>query len=316
VNSGTSALEIILRIVDVRDKPVLVPANTFFATAAAVTHAGGRPILMDTDERTFGTSPEEIERRLLPNVAAVVVVHVGGLITDRIAEIRALCDARGVALVEDAAHAHGSWLSGRHAGSFGLASAFSFYPTKVMTCGEGGMIVTDDAALASEARICRDQGKASFSRNQHVRLGYNWRLSEPHAIIGLRHLSRLASLVEQRRRVAALYDSGLTHIRQLAPVLTPAACSPNYYKYMVRIADDIDRQALKNTLKECHQISLSGEVYEIPLHKNAIFAGLDTGDLGHSERVCARHICLPLYASMSENEAERVIAGLSDLLNN
>src|SRR5262245_9163579 len=108
VNSGTSALEIILRALDVAGRDVLVPANTFFATAAAVVHAGGRPVLMDTDAESFGTSPEEIERRLTSNTAGVVVVHIGGIVSRRMPEIQALADRKGIFLVEDAAHAHGS----------------------------------------------------------------------------------------------------------------------------------------------------------------------------------------------------------------
>ena len=150
VNSGTSALEIILRAQDVAGKDVLVPANTFFATAAAVVHAGGRPVLMDTDPETFGTHPDEIERQITKNTAGAIVVHIGGIVSPHMKSIQERLNARGLWLVEDAAHAHGSSFGGTKAGAFGIAAAFSFYPTKVMTAGEGGIITTSDARIAEE----------------------------------------------------------------------------------------------------------------------------------------------------------------------
>jgi len=128
-------------------------------------------------------------------------VHIGGLVTDELPGIVDLLARKGLWLVEDAAHAHGSLLNDKHAGTFGIAGTFSFYPTKVMTSAEGGMIVTDDDRLADEARLYRDQGKASFGENVHVRMGNNWRLSEPHAIIGLRHFKHLATMIAARRRL-------------------------------------------------------------------------------------------------------------------
>ena len=153
--------------------------------------AGGRPVFADIDAATFALSPDTVEAALTPDTAAVVLVHVAGLITPQTDGLQAALRAARDRLVEDAAHAHGSTLDGRFAGSFGAAAAFSFYPTKVVTCGEGGMIVTASAELADEARIYRDQGKGAFTANHHVRLGYAWRLSEQNAVTGLVHLRRM-----------------------------------------------------------------------------------------------------------------------------
>jgi perosamine synthetase len=314
VNSGTSALEIILRSLNVGGKDVLVPANSFFATAAAVMHAGGKPVFTDTDPDTLGTSPEEIAAKLTPNTAAIVVVHIGGMVSPRMHEIALLAKTHGIPLVEDAAHAHGSSYQGTMAGAFGTAAAFSFYPTKVMTSGEGGMIVSNDDAISKEARIYRDQGKSSFTENIHSRLGYNWRLSEPHAIIGVRHLERLPGMIEQRRKIAAFYDREIGRGHLLEPIHVPAESKSNYYKYIARINKSVDRKALKAALREQHGVSLSGEVYEAPLHKQPIFAELATQPLPASEDVCAHHVCLPVYASMTEAEAERVVDGLRQVL--
>lgn len=310
VASGTAALEIILRALDVEGKDVLVPANTFFATVAAVVHAGGRPVLLDTDAESFGTAPEEVERRLTPNTAGVVVVHIGGIVSRRMPELKALAQRQGIWLVEDAAHAHGSSLGGVCAGAFGVAGAFSFYPTKVMTAGEGGMIVTNDERLAAEARIYRDQGKADFTQNTHVRLGYNWRLSEPHAIIGLKHLERLDGMIAARQRIARIYNDALDRFAGLVPLAVPRGGVSNYYKYVVVPQKAMDRQALKAALRERHGVSLSGEVYEVPIHKQPVFERWADGPLPHAEDVCARHVCLPVFASMTGEQAYQVIEGL------
>jgi len=314
VNSGTAALEIALRALGVAGRDVLVPANTFFATAAAVEHAGGRPVLMDTDPDSFGTAPEELLRRITPNTAGAIVVHIGGLVSRRMPELVAAARSRGLWLVEDAAHAHGSSLGGRAAGTFGIAGAFSFYPTKVMTSGEGGMLVTDDDRIAEEARILRDQGKASFHVNAHTRLGYNWRMSEPHAIIGHRHLERLPAMLAARQRIAALYDAGLADLASLTPLRVPEGGVGNFYKYVAVLRERVDRKALKERLRRDHGVSLSGEVYEEPLQRQPVFAHLATAPLPASEDVCARHVCLPVFASMTEEQAHQVIDALKRTL--
>jgi perosamine synthetase len=314
VNSGTSALEIIFRTLGVEGKDVLVPTNTFFATAAAVVHAGGRPILMDLDSDSFGIQPEDVEKSLTAKTAGVVVVHIGGIVSRRIKELRELCDRKGIWLVEDAAHAHGSSFQGVKAGTFGIAGAFSFYPTKVMTSAEGGMIVTGDDRIAEESRIYRDQGKASFTQNAHVRMGYNWRMSEPHAIIGLKHLERLPAMISDRRKIAMVYDEGLKDFRNLQCLHVPAEGICNYYKYIAIFKGMRDRKALKGLLRERYGVSLSGEVYEEPLHKQPVFKQYATGPLPASEDYCARHICLPIYSGMKEDEAQWVINALKEVI--
>ena len=314
VNSGTSALEIIFRTLGIEGKDVLVPTNTFFATAAAVIHAGGRPILVDLDPESFSIRPEDVENSLTAKTVGVVVVHIGGIISRRIKELQELCQRKGIWLVEDAAHAHGSSLRGSKAGTFGIASAFSFYPTKVMTSAEGGMIVTDDDRIAEESRIYRDQGKASFTQNAHVRMGYNWRMSEPHAIIGLKHLERLPSMISDRKKIAMIYDRGMKEFRNLQCLDIPPEGVCNYYKYIAILNDKRDRKTLKSELRERYGVSLSGEVYEEPLHKQPVFKQYATGSLAVSEDYCARHICLPVYSGMKDDEAQWVIDSLREVI--
>ena len=312
VSSGTSALEIILRTLGVEGREVVVPANTFFASAAAVLHAGGTPRFADVAPDTLALSAATVEAALSDHTVGVMLVHIGGAITPEVDAIRALCERRGLFLVEDAAHAHGAGLDGRPAGSFGLASAFSFYPTKVMTTGEGGMIVTADEAIRDEARIYRDQGKAGFLGGDHVRLGYAWRMSELQAAVGIVQLRRLDEFMKIRCEVADQYDEGLAEIDGITALTTRS--ESNYYKYIAMLDPGVDRQAVKRTLKEEHGVSLSGEVYASPLHEQPVFADVHHGSLPVAEDVCRRHVCLPIHSDMTRDEASYVVTSLRTVL--
>jgi perosamine synthetase len=314
VNSGTSSLEIILRSLGVEGKDVLVPTNTFFATAAAVVHAGGNPILVDMDPETFSVRPEAMEKNLTCRTAGMIIVHIGGIVTPQMPALVDLAKRRGLWLVEDAAHAHGSSYRSTNAGAFGIAGSFSFYPTKVMTSAEGGMIVTNDDRIAEESRIYRDQGKASFTVNAHVRMGYNWRMSEPHAIIGLKHLQRLPAMIADRRAIAAIYDAGLSKLKNLETLKIPDDGVCNYYKYIAVMKEKRDRKELKKVLRERHEVSLAGEVYEEPLHKQPVFSQYSSGALPISEDLCSRHICLPVYSGMEKSDAQRVLAAIAEVI--
>jgi perosamine synthetase len=313
VASGTAALEISLRAAGagVEGRDVIVPANTFYATAAAILRAGGRPVFADIDAATFALSPETITAALTPDTAAVVLVHIAGLISPHADEIRLLCEQRGITLVEDAAHAHGATYDGRFAGSFGAAAAFSFYPTKVVTSGEGGMIVSPSGDLAGEARIYRDQGKGAFSANHHVRLGYAWRLSEQNAVTGLVHLRRMEGFITRRREVAARYDKALAGLDGLEPLSEPAGCRGNIYKYIVLLPPGADRAAFKRELAEKHEVRLAGEVYDTPLHHQPVLAGFAGGALPAAEAMCDRHVCLPVHSDMRDDEVDQVLTAVA-----
>jgi dTDP-4-amino-4,6-dideoxygalactose transaminase len=311
VSSGTAALEISLRVVGVANRDVVVPANTFYATAAAVVHAGGRPVFADVEASTFALSAASVEAVLTPSTAAVVLVHVGGLISPQVDAIRRLCDSRGIALVEDAAHAHGCSLDGRMAGTFGLAGAFSFYPTKVTTSAEGGMILTGSAQVRDEARIYRDQGKGAFLANHHVRDGASWRLSELNAAAGAVHVQRLKDFVQHRRTVAARYTAALAGLDSLETLVEPAGCVSNYYKYIVLLPEGADRAHFKSEVADRFAVRLSGEVYDLPLHKQPVLQKYANGALPVAEDVCARHVCLPVHSDMRDDEVDQVLTAVT-----
>ena len=313
VSSGTSAIEIGMRILGVDSKEVLVPTNTFFATAAAVMHAGGRPRFVDADPATFGLDVEDLKAKIGPDTAGVIAVHIGGVVTPRMPEIAALCRERGIFLFEDAAHAHGSRLGDRAAGTFGDASAFSFYPTKILTSGEGGMIVSADEKFAEEARKYRDQGKRSFHENLHDRLGANWRMSELHAAVGLQHLGHLSEFIEERNEIAAFYDEVLGALQGIVPLIVPDGSLSNYYKYIALLEPGIDREAFRLRLREDWEVRLAGEVYETPCHRQPIFAPYPHV-LPNAEDICARHVCLPIYNGMTEEEMTHVAEAVASVM--
>lgn len=316
VNSGTSALEITLRALDIEGSSVIVPTNTFFATPASVIHAGGKVIFADITDNLC-LNPESLQQNIQKDTKAVIIVHIGGLVPPEIVAIQRICQKHGLILIEDAAHAHGSTLNGRKAGSFGITAAFSFYPTKVMTSAEGGMITTDDENIYKRALVFRDQGKAGFFGNVHTEMGYNWRMSEVHAAIGLSQLSRLEEFITDRRRAAQVYDKELPGVDGISLIKIPPEAKPNYYKYVAILKDGIDRSNLKEEMREKHSVGLSGEVYELPCHLQPIFkdsGGFKDGDFPVAEDLCKRQICLPVYAGMTEDEARYVVKSLKEAL--
>ncbi len=316
VNSGTSALEIILRALDIEGSSVVVPTNTFFATPASVIHAGGKVIFADIADNLCLTT-ESVEKSIKKDTRAVIVVHIGGLIPPQITGIKEICEKRGLFLIEDAAHAHGSTLNEQKAGSFGIAAAFSFYPTKVMTSGEGGMITTDDESIYQRALVFRDQGKAGFFGNVHTEMGYNWRMSEIHAAIGLSQFARLEEFLIDRRRVAEIYDRELVEIDGVSVTKIPSVTTSSYYKYVALLKSGCDRVFLKKELKEIYSVGLSGEVYELPCHLQPIFRdlyGFKGGEFPVAEDLCKRQICLPVFSGMKDEEAKYVVDSLKKVV--
>lgn len=314
VSSGTSAIEIVLRTLNVEGREVIVPDNTFFATAAAVAHAGGTPVLADADRESLAISVDDVLARITEKTAGVVIVHIGGIVSPELPRLEEELTKRGLFLMCDAAHAHGATLNGRDASDWGVASSYSFYPTKVMTSGEGGMIVTDDEAIANEARVYRDQGKAGFTSNFHTRLGANWRMSEVHAAIGLVQIKRLDDFIAHRREVAAVYQETAQRLGALSLPKAQLVDQSNFYKFVAYLPDGTDRKALKQAMRERFEVGMSGEVYELPLHAQPVFANLTRGEYPGADWVCAQQVCPPVSVRMTVEDARYVIESIAQLI--
>lgn len=316
VSSGTSALEIALRCIDLKEgDEVILPTNTFSATAAAVLFSGGKPILTDIDPENLCINAQEVRKHLTPKTKAVIVVHIAGLICPAIKTIKKICVDHHISLIEDAAHAHGSKLDDQFAGSFGVAGCFSFYPTKVMTTGEGGMITTKSGKLASKAKILRDQGKENFQSSTIVELGYNWRMDEISAAIGLVQLERLPEIIEKRNKIAKYYDLKLSKVNGITPLEYSQNIVHNYYKYVVVLDKDINREKFKEKLR-ARNVRCGGEVYWPPLHMQPTYQkllGTGKGDFPIAEDVCSRMVALPMYTQMTMEEAEYVVHNIKEV---
>src|SRR5205823_3246264 len=207
--NGTCSLEMILRALGVKRATVILPSHTFIATATAAIHAGARVIFTDCQRANFQMDPDDLRRKIRPDTKAVVLVHMSGIISPHLDEIKIICDNHSVPLVEDAAHAHGATIDGRKAGSLGVAASFSFFSTKVLTTGEGGMITTDDDKLYETARALRDHGRFGPEPNVHDEIGNNWRPGEFNAVLGLEQMRRVEKLLQKRRHIAQSYDKQL-----------------------------------------------------------------------------------------------------------
>ncbi len=318
VNSGTSALEIAFRAAGLKKgEEVLVPTNTFSATAAAVIFAGGKPVLTDIDAKTLCIDVENVLKYLTSKTRAVIPVHIGGLICPEIGAIKEICEDHNCVLIEDAAHAQGSKIDNEMAGTFGDAGCFSFYPTKVITTGEGGVITTNKEDLANEAVVLRDQGKESFSSNLIIELGYNWRMSEISAAVGLTQLKRLSEFIKHRNMIAEYYYEKLSGMSGIKTLKVPKNIASNHYKYITFLSHEINRDKFKQKLRE-KGVSCSGEVYWPPLHMQPIYKrllGVKEGDFPQSEDACRRMVCLPMYSQMTLDEAEYVVNRIEEVLS-
>jgi len=311
VNSCTSALETIFRSLEVMGRKVLVPTNTNFATAAAAIYAGAVVEFYDN-----GLFPDlaDLAGRIDARTAAVVAVHLGGYVSPDLPELVSLCDRHGVRVVEDAAHAHGARLRGRAAGSLGHAAAFSFYPTKVVTTGEGGMITTNDDEIAARARRYRDQGKDASSAT-HELWGNSWRMSELSAALGVVQLRRQPRDAAHRCDVLSRYWHALEGVGGLSFPGHVEQHEPSGYKCVAVLPEGVERRSFKAELRR-RGVQLGREIYEVPLHRQPVFA--DCGGGGGSYPVaddfCARHVCLPVWRHIEADDVTRVISAMTEAL--
>jgi len=313
VDSGSSALEIVLRHIGVAGRLVLVPVNTFFATAAAAVRAGADVDFVDLEPDGLGISPAALAQRLGQHgdrVAAVIAMHTGGFVSPALDQVIDLCHGHGAVVLEDAAHAFGSSLHGRPAGSIADAGAFSFYPTKVLTTGEGGAVTARHSSWLEAFRRLRDHGRSAPGATTHGSPGSNWRMSEFHAAVGLAQIGVFAERTAQRARIAARYDDALADLAAVRIQPVPPGSATSWYKYIVELPEEADRAALKARLRTRYSIALAGEVYDLLLTEQPFFSGRPRGGYPNAERFSRRHICLPIYAGLTTAEQDRVVEAL------
>jgi len=309
LNSGTSALEVALRYFDVKNKEVIVPTNSFVASANAVIFAGGEPILCDIKKETLCIDPDDLRKRITPKTKGVIVVHLAGLIPPQMKELQDICSKNNLFLIEDAAHAPGAIFDNKKAGSLGDVGCFSFFPTKPMTTGEGGMITTNDSNLTDFAKSLRHHGKEG---DVHTRMGYNWRMSEIHAVLGIYQLKRLDEYIMKRNQIAKKYAEGLEKIKGINLISVPTNIVHSYWKYPIILTNGLEALALQKTLKNKYNIA-TGTLYYPPIHLQPFYIqrfSYKEGMLPSSEEILKKETCLPMFVGLSEKDIDHVIDSL------
>jgi dTDP-3-amino-3,4,6-trideoxy-alpha-D-glucose transaminase len=304
VSSGTSALELTLRALGIGPgDEVVVPTNSFIATAEAVTATGATPVLIDVDEDSALITAELVEAALTERTRCVIPVHLYGRSVE-MEPLLALSRARGLRVVEDACQAHGSRYQGRPAGTHGDAGCFSFYPTKNLGgWGDGGAVVTADAELAERIRLMRSHGEGT--RHQHEMAAGTHRLHSLQAAILSVKLKRLSEWNEQRRRAGAVLCEGLSDTDLILPAPATADGDHVYHLFVVRTPD---RDALREHLNKSGVASAIH--YPTPIHLQPAYAP-SRGDLPVSERLAAESCSLPIFPSISDEELDRIVAAAS-----
>jgi len=301
-SNGTTAIELALKSIDIKGKKVVCPSNTFFATTVAIENAGGEVVLVDCEKETFSISYNHLKKIISEQeIGAVVIVHIGGIISKDISKIVSLCKKNNIPLIEDAAHAQTSQTLSYTAGTIGDIACFSFFPTKVMTTGEGGMITTNNKEYYEKIKSLKNFGRDNQNAGIIVNPdGNNFKVHEFTGLMGSLECDRVISRVERRnillnRYVENLSDSNFKVIKQ-----NEGRCS--YYKCIVLSPYNTDE--LKQFCKE-HNISLTGEVYKIPVHQQPLYSEkFDSSQLKNTNYIANKHICPPLYPELSETEVD------------
>lgn len=305
VANGTAALHAAFEALDIGegDRVVTTPLS-FVASANAIRLAGATPVFADIDPVTYNLDPAAAERAVREHDAdAILVVHLYGLPAemDRFRDIAADED---VLLVEDAAQAHGATYRGDPVGSFGDAAAFSFYPTKNMTTGEGGMILTDDSSVAERAASYINHGRTGGGTYEHARLGHNYRMTSLAAAIGRVQLERLPDWVEARRMNASRLTAALDGVVGIDAPVEPDGTNHAYHQYTVRC---VDREYLQQHLEDSD--IASGVYYPTPIHELGAYDGYDV-DAPVAERAAAEVLSLPVHPYLSDADLDRITGAI------
>lgn len=311
VSSGTAGLHLATRGLGIGsgDEVITTPFS-FVASANCLLYEGATPVFADIEEQTLGLDPDAVEAAIGPATRGILPVDVFGN-PCRIVELEALAGSRGLVLVEDACEALGTRLNEEPLGSFGQASVFAFYPNKQITTGEGGMVVTDDDELAERMRSMRNQGRdADGTWLRHVQLGFNYRLDELSAALGVAQLRRLGELKAGRDRVAAAYRARLGGEGWLTLPAAVDGAEVDWFVYVLRLAPGIDRDRL---IEQLASRGVPGRPYFSPIHLQPYYRqrfGFGPGDFPVTERVAASTLAIPFSSRLGEDEIDQVCSAL------
>ena len=306
-SSGTTALHLAMLAHGLSNgDEVITSAFTFIASANSVLYAGAKPVFVDIDPRTFNLDVSQVESAITPRTKAILPVHLYGLACD-MDSIMSLAEKHGLAVIEDACQSHGAIYKGKKVGSFGTGT-FSLYPTKNMTSGEGGMITTNDPAIDEKSRVIRQHGMRV--RYYHDELGYNFRMTDVHAAIGLAQLNKLDKFNTQRQSNAKFMSENLKGV--VTPYV-PDEQTHVFHQYTIRVPDG-KRDALRTHLQEN---GVGSEVYyPVPIHQQTFYVN-DLGykdSLPETEKAAQEVLSLPVHAGLSFSDLETIVAAVNEFM--
>lgn len=319
VSSCTAALHLAMRVLNIKPgNEVIVPVLTFAATANAPIFCGAKPVFADIDERTYNISPEDLENKITRKTKAIIVVHYAGQPCD-MKEIMEIAEDNKLWIVEDCAWSTGAEYAKRKTGSLGAIGCFSFYPTKNMTTFEGGMVTTSDDKKATKIRLLRGQGmtKTAFDREREatwyydvVDLGYNYRLNEVQAAIGITQLSRIEDINRRRIRVANYYTEKLKKIDGIVPPYEAEDRTHIYSLYVIRVVEENFGMTRDNLFEMLSSKGIGLSVHYTPLHLLTFYRKLshyELGDFPIAEKVYEEILTLPSFPTMTKKQIHHVV---------
>ena len=318
VNSGTSALHLIIKALEIGEgAEVITTPFSFVASANCIMFERAKPVFVDIDPETLNIDASKIEERMTSRTKAILAVDVFGHPAEW-DELERMARKHGLLLIEDSAEALGSEYKGRKAGSFGDAALFAFYPNKQMTTGEGGVVLTNHEEIAKVCRSLGNQGRGESDEwLQHERLGYNYRLSDIHCALGLAQLERIEELLNKRARVAQLYNQRLKALKDVhIPYVAPHV-KIGWFVYVIRLADRYTQADRDRILKELRKRKIGCSNYFSPIHLQPFYReqyGYQLGDFPVTEHMADRTLALPFYNDLTEAEVEYVVSTLKQLL--
>jgi dTDP-4-amino-4,6-dideoxygalactose transaminase len=325
VNSCTAGMHLALLAAGIGPgDEVITSAITFASTANVIVHCGATPVLADVCADDLNIDPDEIAHRITPRTKAIMPVHYSGQAC-RMDEILQIARRHNLSVIEDAAHCAGALYRSKPVGSLGDATVFSFYAIKNMTTGEGGMVTTDNSVLAEKIRVLRNQGQDNNAWNRYAaggspfytisEPGFNYRLTDVLASIGLGQLHRLSEFNTRRTELAALYTKLFARLPGVETPTTRPEVTSNWHLYVIRFRDpEVDRDQVSVALRE-HGIGTA--VHFLPIHYHPYYRdryGFETGDYPVAEREFERMLSIPLFPGMTDGDASRVVDAVEEVL--
>ena len=304
VNSGGTALQIALEVLNIKNKDVLLPTQTFIATANSIVRAGGKPIFCDIDRNTGCLDPKDVIKKITKKTAGIIFVPMFGVLPSSILKIKKICKRKKLFLMEDAAHAHGASIKKNKAGSIGDISVFSFYATKILTTGEGGMIVTNNKKLYEKSLILRNHGR-NIKNQLFSSFGNNFRISEIQSLIGYHQVINLKKSLTHRNKIAKIYQKNLINENFFENLKYDKNSLNSFWRYPLYLNNKIKRNDLQKKLSDKYKIRITW-MYEPLCHQQPLYLGKNKIKLPVAERAIKEIINLPTHPKVSFSDAKKI----------